>query len=44
MTLQTENDVPRFTEAVFRHKVTPTPPWEITRALIRRLIAAKDLI
>ena len=44
MTLQIENDVPRFTEAIFWHNVTPTPPWEITRALIRRLIAAENLI
>ena len=44
MTLQIESDVPRFTEAIFRHKVIPTPPWEITRALIRRLIAAENFI
>ena len=38
MKLQIENDVPRFTEAIFRHKVSMRPPWEIRCSLIRRFI------
>ena len=43
MTLLIENDVPRLMEAIFGHKVTLRPPWEIRCALIRRLIKKRSI-
>ena len=43
MTLQIENDVPRFTGAIYGRKVSTRPPQEIRCALIRRLIRKRSI-
>ena len=43
MKLQIENDVPRFTEAIFRRKLNMRPTWEIRCSLIRRFINKRSI-